>query len=79
MIGLVADDQLDLPLTQDELADATAPTPVHVNRTLQRMRKEGLIALHSGKPTVLDIPALEHVPGFDPSYLHITRLLVANA
>ncbi|MFD2501082.1 helix-turn-helix domain-containing protein [Rhizorhabdus histidinilytica] len=35
------------------MAEATGLTPVHVNRTLQEMRSEGLIIL---KERVLDIP-----------------------
>jgi CRP-like cAMP-binding protein len=79
MIGLVSDDKLDLPLTQDELADATALTPVHVNRTLQRLRNEGLITFRGGELTVLNVRELTRVAGFDPSYLHIKRRMPANA
>jgi CRP-like cAMP-binding protein len=71
MIGLVAGDRLELPLTQDELADATALTPVHVNRTLQRLRNDGLIELQGSHLTVLDVPKLRQAAGFDPTYLHI--------
>lgn len=79
MIGLVTEDQLELPLTQDELADATALTPVHVNRTLQRLRNEGLITFRSGQLTVLDVPKLQAAAGFDPSYLHIRRRVAVVA
>lgn len=79
MIGLATADHFDLPLTQDELADATALTPVHVNRTLQRLRNEGLIALRGGQLTILDVGALQRAAGFDPSYLHTKRRTVANA
>lgn len=79
MVGLVTEDHLELPLTQDELADATALTPVHVNRTLQRLRNEGLIALRSGQLKVLDMGKLQRAAGFDPSYLHIKGRVVANA
>lgn len=73
MIGLVTDGQFDLPMTQDELADATALTPVHVNRTLQRLRNEGLISFRGGQLAVLDVLKLQQAAGFDPSYLHIKR------
>lgn len=73
MIGLVSEDRFDLPLTQEELADSAALTPVHTNRTLQRLRREGLIELRSGVLTVLDVPGLREAAGFDPSYLHIKR------
>lgn len=79
MIGPVSDGRFDFPLTQDELADATALTPVHVNRTLQRLRNEGLIIFRSGRLTVLDMQGLRRAAGFDPSYLHITRRVAANA
>ncbi|HEX6605177.1 MAG TPA: Crp/Fnr family transcriptional regulator [Sphingomicrobium sp.] len=77
MIGLVSSDKFDLPLTQEELADATALTPVHTNRTLQRLRREGLIELRGGVLTVLDVAKLRDAGGFDPNYLHIKRRLSA--
>lgn len=73
MIGLVENDRLDLPLTQEELADATGLTAVHVNRTLQRLRADDLIQLSSRMLTVEDVNELRKVAGFDPSYLHIER------
>lgn len=79
MIGLVTNDHFDLPLTQDELADATALTPVHVNRTLQRLRNEGLITFRGGQLSVLDMGGLQRAAGFDPSYLHTKRRVSANA
>lgn len=79
MIGLATTDHFDLPLTQEELADATALTPVHVNRTLQRLRKEGLIAFSGGQLTILDVRALQRAAGFDPGYLHVKKRVAASA
>ena len=73
LVGLVTDGRMDLPITQEELADATGLTAVHVNRTLQRLRKENLIQLKAGILTVLDVDALREAAGFDGSYLHIKR------
>ena len=73
MIGLVDDDRLDLPLTQDELADATGLTAVHVNRTLQRLRSDDLIELSSRVLTVKNVSELAKAGGFDAGYLHIER------
>lgn len=73
LVGLVSDDRFDLPLTQEDLADATGLTPVHTNRTLQRLRREGLITLGSGALTVVDVNALREAAGFDPGYLHVNR------
>jgi CRP-like cAMP-binding protein len=71
--GLVEDDQLPLPVTQAELADATGLTAIHVNRTLRRLRSEGLIETRGGTLTILDVPALRKAAGFNPAYLHIER------
>jgi CRP-like cAMP-binding protein len=60
-----------LPLTQIELADTTGMTTVHVNRSLQRLRKDGLIATRRGKLTILDLNRLAELAGFDPTYLHV--------
>ena len=73
MVGLVERDHFDLPLTQEELADAVGLTPVHTNRVLQRLRKAGLIELRGRALTVLDVEAIRRAAGFDPSYLHIER------
>ena len=75
MVGLVEADRLALPLTQDQLADATGLTPVHVNRTLQRLRNDKLIEVGSGILSVLDVDALRRAAGFNGQYLHIKRRL----
>ena len=73
MIGLIEGDRLALPLTQTELADATGLTAVHINRTLQRLRNDGLIEIGSGMLNVLNVSELQRAGGFDPRYLHIKR------
>ena len=64
-------DRIAFPLTQEELADASGLTPVHVNRTLKQLRNEGLIALKERYLTVLDPAGLRKVAGFNPNYLHL--------
>lgn len=71
--GLVTDDRLDFPLTQNEIADATGLTSVHVNRTLQRLRADGLIELSSRVLAIKDVSTLQQSAGFDPAYLHIRK------
>jgi CRP-like cAMP-binding protein len=73
IVGLADNDRLVLPLTQEELADATGLTPVHVNRTLQRLRGDKLIEIGQGMLNVHDVAALREVAGFDGNYLHIKR------
>lgn len=59
-----------LPLTQTELADTTGMTPVHLNRSLQRLRKEGLIVMKAGSLTIVDFDRLAEISGFNATYLH---------
>ncbi|PAX09131.1 cyclic nucleotide-binding protein [Sphingomonas lenta] len=70
-VGLTSGTGYAFPLTQNDLAEATGLTPVHVNRTLQEMRATGLIVL---KERMLDIPDLELLEDtvlFNPDYLHL--------
>lgn len=69
-VGLIQDGEFSLPLTQEQLADALGLTSVHVNRTLQRLRAEGLVALRNRTLTILDTERLSEVAGFDAGYLH---------
>jgi len=65
------------PVTQTDLGEATALTPVHVNRTLQRLRGEGLVAMHGGEVRILDWDALATAGGFDRRYLHLPGSIAA--
>lgn len=63
----------ELPMTQDELADATGLTPVHVNRTLMHLAREGLIDRATPRSVVIgDWKRLASAGDFDPAYLHLT-------
>ena len=70
-VGLSRDGRCDFPLTQNDLADATGLTAVHVNRTLQELRKDGLIELERKQLHILDLPRLKTVAMFNPNYLHL--------
>ena len=72
-VGLATGHSFELPLTQEELADALGLTPVHVNRVLQRMRSDDLITLKRGALVILDPGRLADSSGFNPNYLHIRR------
>ena len=64
------DSRLDFPVTQEQLADATGLTAVHTNRTLQSLRKDGLIELTGRSLKVLDWEGLRDAGDFDELYLH---------
>lgn len=65
-VGLADDWSYTLPLTQEILADALGLSVVHLNRTLQQLRREGLIEFRSGKMTILQPGSLEQVANFRP-------------
>ncbi len=52
-VGLVSEQSFQMPLTQEMLADLLGLTSVHVNRTLQAMRQQELIALIGREVTLL--------------------------
>jgi CRP-like cAMP-binding protein len=65
-----SDDGYELPVTQEILGDALGLSLVHVNRTLRRLRKEGLIRMDSNRRIViLDMNALMEIVEFCPDYL----------
>lgn len=57
--GLTDADTLALPLSQDTLADHLGLSLVHVNRTIQQLRRDRLIGRRSGAVQVLEPAALE--------------------
>jgi len=70
-VGLTDGNDFDLPLTQEELADAMGLTPVHVNRVLRRLKKEGLIVYKRSEMSITDVAKLRKLSGFDGRYLHL--------
>jgi CRP-like cAMP-binding protein len=69
--GLAHDNECEFPLTQQDIASVTGLTSVHVNRTLQQMRKEGLIELHGRRLVLLRPEALGKAATFDSGYLRL--------
>ena len=63
----------ELPITQEQLADAVALTPVHVNRTLMKLEEDGLINRTKRVIAIADWTALVKVADFEPRYLHLDR------
>jgi CRP-like cAMP-binding protein len=61
----------ELPMTQEQLADATGLTPVHVNRVLKSLEEEGLIVRHRRNISFPDWRRLREVADFGQRYLHL--------
>jgi CRP-like cAMP-binding protein len=64
--GLSTNGAFAFPLTQEVMADVTGLSVVHVNRTLQQMRRDRHIDLSRGRLTILDADALRAAGEFSP-------------
>ena len=72
--GLIAaDNTFTLPLTQMELGEALGLSAVHVNRSLQQLRSEGLFSWQNQNVRILDWDGLQRRASFDIRYLHLVK------
>ena len=71
--GLTNNNSYDFPLTQIELAECLGLTSVHVNRTLQELRRKRLVGLQNRRLTINDLPALQAIAEFDDDYLYLGK------
>jgi CRP-like cAMP-binding protein len=60
-----------LHIAQADFADATGMSSVHVNRTLQTLRNQGLIGRDPNTLAILDWDGLQQLADFDPAYLYV--------
>jgi CRP-like cAMP-binding protein len=68
--GLGSPERFELPMSQEQIADATGLTPVHVNRMLSALSADGIIARDKRHVDILDWKRMRRVADFDPVYLH---------
>ena len=62
----------ELPMTQEQLADATGLTAVHVNRVLQALTRDALIERVSSRSVLIgDWKRLAEFADFHRNYLHL--------
>jgi CRP-like cAMP-binding protein len=69
--GLSPDHAYELPITQDQLADAVGMTNVHVNRILRALQAEGLITRNRRAISFPDWERMREVGDFNERYLHL--------
>jgi CRP-like cAMP-binding protein len=70
LVGLVErNGEFDLPLSQEDLADSLGLTSVHVNRTLAKLKGQGLIEVAQRRAKVSQPERLAEIGGFDAAYL----------
>ena len=59
-----------VPMSQEQLADATGLTPVHINRVMQSLRSDGLISTDKRSVTIENWAGLTATGDFNTAYLH---------
>ena len=62
--GMTDGDSFPFYPRQQHIADALGLTKVHVSRTLQALRQEGLLKLERDSATILDIKGLKELVGY---------------
>ena len=65
-VGLATESRFPMPLTQEVMADALGLSIVHVNRTMQQLRREGLIETRAGQVEILQPEVMAAVCDFRP-------------
>ncbi|MFC5068026.1 Crp/Fnr family transcriptional regulator [Flaviflagellibacter deserti] len=70
-VGLSNGHKIELPITQEKLGDALGLSTVHINRTLQTLRADGLIRWDRGHLNITDWNGLKRAATFDDTYLHL--------
>jgi hypothetical protein len=72
MAGLGEKCSYELPMTQEQLADALALTSVHTNRTLMTLAQDKLITRTQRSIRIDDWTRLAEVGDFNSAYLHLS-------
>ncbi len=73
-VRMAEDDRFLLPISQEILADTLGLSVVHVNRTLSRLRSEGLIEMDGQCLYLKNIEGLTEAADFDDLYLYLRRM-----
>lgn len=71
--GLGAKLYYEMPMTQDQLADCTGLTAVHVNRTLHALEASGDISRSVRRVAIADWNKISTTADFRSAYLHLPR------
>lgn len=72
-LGLAVGGRAAPPLTQVELAQALGLTAVHLNRLVQKLRRDGLVQQANRGLAIVDFDRLKALGEFDPGYLRLSR------
>lgn len=72
------DNNLVLPVTRSDLADALGLTPVHVSRSMSWLQSARLIEQKRGVVSIVDRERLSRLAHFDDAYLHLRKLNLSS-
>ncbi|WP_091923545.1 Crp/Fnr family transcriptional regulator [Phyllobacterium sp. CL33Tsu] len=72
VVQLTNEQSFHLPLSQVELADVVGISVVHLNKTLQSLRREKLVTWINRTVTIVDWEALKEFAEFNPLYLNLS-------
>lgn len=61
--------RIEVPITQEDIAESTGMTSVHVSRTLKQLREEQLIDCHRHQLVILNLEKITELTQFDPAIL----------
>jgi CRP-like cAMP-binding protein len=78
-VGLTNGTRFNFPITQTEIGDATGLSTVHVNRSIQQLRADGLLSIERGVCEIPDFARLKEAAMFEPGYLHLREDEAARA
>lgn len=65
--GIPVGNRFQMPLTQEYLGDTLGLTSVHINRTLQQLRREHMLEAANGFVTLLEPEALAAIADYKPA------------
>jgi CRP-like cAMP-binding protein len=71
--GLNQGERYELPMTQEQLGDATGLTSVHVNRTLRSLAEDGIVHRDRRYLSLTDWGKMRSIADFSALYLHLDQ------
>ncbi|MEA3054032.1 MAG: hypothetical protein QOG72_2935 [Sphingomonadales bacterium] len=69
--GLARNHRYEMPMTQEQIADCTGLTPVHVNRVLKELGRLGVIEREKRSVAITEWGRLQDIGDFNLRYLHL--------
>lgn len=75
VVGLTDDGSCPLLMSQAQLGEALGTSVVQINRTMQKLRADGLIDHKKGRLFILNWDRLREAADFDPAYLNLRESL----